>query len=345
MWLKNAAKFAGGSLLAVALIAWLLSDTDLNAVWEQMQNASAPMVLLAAFLLLSQTAFRVWRWGVLLSPVKKGVPFRPMFYAVILGYATSWVIPGRVGEFVRPALLSGQSDLPLGPCLGSVLADRLLDGFGVLVLFAVGLAWTPLSGEAAAYTGPIRNGAVVLVVLMSVPFALLIAASSARESIEAWAARRGWFLSWVGRMVLALSTGLDALKRPRLLLLCLLHTFGVWLTIALGTWVGVLACGAEVSFGAMLVIMPLLVLGIAVPTPGGAGGYHAALTFGLRDLFGVAEPVAVGASLIVHALCVVPMILLAMLLMVLLRLPFQDLVRAVGQVRAMGAGPRKETAS
>ena len=58
--------------------------------------------------------------------------------AVILGYATSWVVPGRLGELVRPALLAGRQRLPLGPCLGSVVADRLLDGMAVLALFVVG---------------------------------------------------------------------------------------------------------------------------------------------------------------------------------------------------------------
>ena len=47
---------------------------------------------------LGHNVFRTWRWGALLGPVRKGVRFRPMLSAIILGYMTSWIVPGRLGE-------------------------------------------------------------------------------------------------------------------------------------------------------------------------------------------------------------------------------------------------------
>ena len=46
-------------------------------------------------------------------------------------------------------------------------------------------------------------------------------------------------------------------------------------------------------------MQPLLALGVAVPTPGGAGSYHAAVNFGLA-LFGVSWATAAGAGIILH---------------------------------------------
>ena len=140
-------------------------------------------------------------------------------------------------------------------------------------------------------------------------------------------------------MLLARSQGVEALKHPRLLARIAFHTMAAWLMIALSTWIGVRACGVRVSFGAILILLPLLVLGIALPTPGGAGGYHAAMRVGLMELFAVSEPLAVGAGLLQHAAVVLPVLLLGAILLIVNRIPVHDLLQAGRQLRDMGAPP------
>ncbi|NIM63943.1 MAG: hypothetical protein GTN89_15370, partial [Acidobacteria bacterium] len=97
-------------------------------------------------------------------PVRRGIGFRPMFVAVILGYMTRWIIPGRLGELVRPMLLSARESLALGPVMGSVVADRVLDVVAVAFLFAVGIGITPLSGQAAEHAALLKTGAILTTV-------------------------------------------------------------------------------------------------------------------------------------------------------------------------------------
>jgi uncharacterized protein (TIRG00374 family) len=339
MWLKESLKYVGGALLAGGLLWWVLRGTDPQMLWTHLRQASALGLAAAAVVGVSHNVFRVLRWRALLEPVRPSVPFRPMFDAVILGYATSWVIPGRLGEVVRPALLSGRERIPLGPCLGSVLADRLLDGMAVLALFGVGVAITPLSGEAAGHAAVVRGSAIGLVALISVPIVLLIVASQAGEKVQrALATGRGW-RGWLGRTLLSLSQGVAAFKRPALIARIVVHTLLAWLLIAASTWIGVRSVGVDLSFGGTLILLPLLVLGIALPTPGGAGGYHAAMRVGLMELFGVAETLAVGAGLLQHAIVVLPIIVLGVVLLVVDRIPVQDLLHAARQVREMGSAP------
>jgi len=108
MWLKETLKFAAGLLLAGLLLWWVLRGIDPHILWSQLREASLLGLLVAAALGVAHNIFRVLRWRALLEPVRSKVPFRPMFDAVILGYATSWTIPGRLGELVRPALLAGR---------------------------------------------------------------------------------------------------------------------------------------------------------------------------------------------------------------------------------------------
>jgi uncharacterized protein (TIRG00374 family) len=337
MWLKESLKYVGGLLLAGVLLWWVLRGTEPHILWAHLREASVLGLVAAGVVSVSHNVFRVLRWRALLEPVRPNVPFRPMFDAVILGYATSWVVPGRLGEVVRPALLSGREGLPLGPCLGSVLADRLLDGMAVLTLFGAGVLLTPLSGDSVRHVAVIRGGAFALVLLIGIPIVVLFLASRGRARIErALEGRRG-VRGWLGRMLLSLSQGVEALGRPALFARIAFHTLMAWLLIAASTWIGVRSCGVDVSFGAILIILPLLVLGIALPTPGGAGGYHAAMRVGLIQLLGVSEPLAVGTGLLLHAVAVLPIILLGALLLMVDRIPIRDLVEAARQVRSLGS--------
>jgi len=322
-WLK----YLGGLLLAALLLAWVFRKAEPAAVWESLQQASLLGLLLGAALSFSQNFFRVWRWGALLAPVREPIAFRPMFSAVILGYTTSWVVPGRLGEVVRPALLSARERLPLGPCIGSVVADRLLDGIAVVVLFAAGVILTPLSGESAEYAAGIRKWSLVMVVAIAIPIAILLIVSANKARVERWLVGAGRVRTWIGNALLGLSRGIEALRQPRLLLRVGIHTMLAWLLIAAGTWVAIRAAGASISFGGMLVILPLLVLGIALPTPGGAGGYHAAMVFGLTKFFAVQDSVAVGAAFLAHAAAILPIVVVGICFLFVEKIPFRDLLR------------------
>lgn len=333
--MRDVAKYAGGVLLAALLLWWVVRGADPGEVWEQLKAASWSLVALSVLLNLGHNVFRVWRWRVLLQPVRQGVHFRPMFVAVIVGYMTSWAIPGRLGELVRPLLLSAREKVPLGPCIGSVVADRLLDAVTIVTLFAVGTWLTPLEGKAAEYETLIRSGSLTMAAMVAVVTGAMLLAASAGGRFETWIERRPRAVRWIARTTVSVSTGVSALRSPRLVVELALYSALAWTAIAASTWFGVRAVGAEVSFGSILVILPLLVLGVAVPTPGGAGSYHGAVKLGLM-LFGISEVLAVSAGFLMHAVVVVPVIVLGLILLWVERISWRDLVSAAGQIRTLG---------
>ena len=319
------------------LLWWVLRGTDLHLLWANLRKASLLSLGAAGFVGLAHNVFRVLRWRALLEPVRANVPFGPMFIVVILGYTTSWVIPGRLGELVRPALLAGRQKLPLGLCLGSVLADRLLDIVAVLGLFAVGLVVTPLAPSSADHTLLIRGSALVLAALMGLPILVLMIAARHRAWFERRLVHRRGLLGLFWRLLLSLAQGAQVLQHPVLLVRIVCHTALAWLLIASSTWIGIRSCGVQISFGGVLVLMPLLVLDIALPTPGGVGGYHAFMRVGLVQLFAVSEAQAVGAGLMQYAAIVLPIILLGGLILVVDRVPIHDFVQAARQARHLVA--------
>lgn len=338
--MKTALQGMSGLLLAALLLYWVLHDKDPQALSAALMRASWPMLALGAFLNLSHNVFRVFRWRWLLDPVRPEVPFRPMIVAVILGYMTTWLVPGRVGELVRPALLSARENLPLGPCLGTVVADRLLDGVAIVALFAAGSLTARFTVGSAALAGQIRVTAVIALLAIVVGLAGLVAVSTVGAKLDGWLERRWGPVRWVGHAALGMAQGAEALRSVGRLLPILAYSFAAWMTIALGTWLGIRAAGAGVGYADVLVMLPLLALGVSLPTPGGVGGYHALMQVGLTSLFGVDATIAAGAGILMHLAIVIPVLIAGPVLLYTEKISWSDLVAAGKQVRALGTAAR-----
>ena len=67
--------------------------------------------------------------------------------------------------------------------------------------------------------------------------------------------------------------------------------------------------------GSWLMLGPLVV-GVAVPTPGGVGGFHEAYRVGATAFFGADNNTAVGAAIVLHAISVLPVIIVGLLFIV-----------------------------
>jgi uncharacterized membrane protein YbhN (UPF0104 family) len=88
------------------------------------------------------------------------------------------------------------------------------------------------------------------------------------------------------------------------------------MAIAAGIWLVSIAFGVAMPFtGAWLMLAPLVV-GVAVPTPGGVGGFHEAYRIGATAFFGADNDIAVGAAIVLHAISVGPVILAGLLFIV-----------------------------
>jgi uncharacterized membrane protein YbhN (UPF0104 family) len=82
-----------------------------------------------------------------------------------------------------------------------------------------------------------------------------------------------------------------------------------------------------------------LALGVAIPTPGGVGGYHAAMKWGLTAFFGVDPATAAGAGILMHLAIILPVLTLGPILLSTEKVSWADMVAAAKQVKSMGDAP------
>ena len=75
-------------------------------------------------------------------------------------------------------------------------------------------------------------------------------------------------------------------RAARPVLLALVWSFPLWLAIAAEAWAVTIAFGITMPFAGTFLLQSMLVIGVAVPTPGGVGSFHEAYRIGVTTFFG-----------------------------------------------------------
>jgi uncharacterized protein (TIRG00374 family) len=297
---------AASVTLAVALFAYFLSRVPLSEVAGTLSRVKLGWLLASAAASLASYAVRGLRWGVILEPLGTAGT-GDLLGCTAAGFATSSVLPARAGEVIRPLLLSVRTGLPAAGTVASILTERLADLATVLVFFGVGvpLARSELVPAAIA---PMRDAAV-LAGAGFVAFALVVVALLRRRNAAVrWSVRLvpQRFKSKAESFLHHVLDGLEAVRSPRRLVRLALWSTAVWGLAVLQILFLARAFSHALSLPASAVFMVVSGLGLAVPTPAGVGGFHAAIQLALTRLFGVDLATATSFALLHHAVCFVP---------------------------------------
>jgi uncharacterized protein (TIRG00374 family) len=282
--------------LAVTVVAlwWALRGEDLGKIWQQMRQGD--MWLLTAAVAVATAGFlvRAMRWKLLLAPVKADTRLRTRFAAVAIGFMGNNVLPLRAGEFLRPYAFSRMEPVSVSAAFGSLVVERFLDSV-VLALLLVVPALTP--GFPAAGLTSTDFGAMILrgtLVLVLVFLLTLVAMAVWPQGFVRLADRMAARLlprSLARPMVDALTAFLDSvalLRSPRLLVLSLIWSLGLWLFQGLSYWLGMLAFGIHTGVISAWFTQAVVAFGVAAPSaPGFVGTFHAAAKFALSDVYSV----------------------------------------------------------
>jgi uncharacterized protein (TIRG00374 family) len=246
-----------------------------------------------------------------------------------MGFAASFLLPGRVGELLRPYVLARQEGLNPASTVATVLVERVLDLCTVLMLFgvAVFVSGVDVPGEiemaGLVAAGASLVGVVILFILAGHP-----------ERLGRWAGRLTGFLplrmaSAADQLVQRFIAGLGIMRSPRNLVWSIVWSLPLWLSIALGILITTWAFSLPLSFSGAFLVVGYLTVGVAVPTPGAAGGFHYFYKVALTQLFGAPDSAAGAAAVVLHLVTFVPVTVLGLVYM------WRDGL-TLGQIRAVG---------
>ncbi len=298
--------------LAVGLVGLFLRNADLDRVWGSVTSARGDLLLISLLLNMSTFLIRAERWQYLLAPLGK-TRFSTVFRTTVIGFAASAVLPARAGEVIRPYLLARREGLSAAAAFATILVERILDLVAVLVLMSTFLIWFDPGLEArdSAVFSAIRFGGLVMGPIAMAALLVMFFMAGHPERLHRWLLRAEAVLPARLAMAIAMmaktfAEGFGAVRSPQRLVAALAWSIVIWVTIAAGIWTLSLAFNIDMPFtGAWLMLAPLVV-GVAVPTPGGVGGFHEAYRIGATSFFGADNDAAVGAAIVLHAISVVP---------------------------------------
>jgi len=318
--LRKYLKFIALFLLTVLILYFFGRNLDWGEVRAGLGRANKLYLGLAFVGICIGYLIRAVRWGVLLRPISD-TRLLDLFATTTVGFAAILIV-GRAGEIVRPMWLP-MRDRRIRPTAAAVtiLLERILDLASVMAFFSISLIWfhTPSNPDHAAQFAKIKVAGNILgaVILAGIVCLVIYHRYSAR--IKGFFERltdRKWVPERLRYIFLSLleklASSLDILKSPMGIFLSIFWTAVLWLSIAIPTWLILLAFGLTSEGGQPMTfldstfVMAVATLSSLAPTPGGAAGaFHYATAFSLI-LLGVDENQAKTVAIIAHLIYFVP---------------------------------------
>lgn len=313
------------TILALAVaggMLWLfLRNTDFHQVMVDIRRARLDLLLASLGTTALAYVMRAVRWQYLLRPIGH-VRFSNALRTTVIGFAASAVLPARAGEVLRPYLLARREHLSATATFATIILERLLDTIMVVMLFvAFLLLFDPGFGGASSATlaqvklGGAIAGAACLAAL--IVFFFLAGHPEALERLTVTLTRLlpERLGAAAGRLARAFAEGLAIVRQPVRLATAIALSLPVWLAISAGIFFATRAFEIEMPFPGAFLVQALLVVGVAVPTPGAVGGFHYFYQLAVMTFYAAPNDRAVAAALVLHAVSFVPVAVIGLILL------------------------------
>ena len=267
---------------------------DLGAALQRLHPGWLAISVALSFVLM---LVRAVRWQLELRPLER-VPLGTLWVVTAVGYMAINVLPARLGEVVRPWLLSRRAPVSFSNVVGNLVVEKTMDSVVTLV-YTIG-------GLLLVSTLPlwVRRGALVPAVVAAVLIALVVLVYARGEAfVDRYLSRvlPTRFRAGVQRAVSAIVAGMRILPNPGLLATVFVVSLGLWFLPILSSWVMIRAFDLPVPASAAIVVFIFIGFGTALPgAPGMIGIYQYACQQALA-LFGVHQADGLAYGLVLNA--------------------------------------------
>ncbi|MGD9053969.1 MAG: lysylphosphatidylglycerol synthase transmembrane domain-containing protein [Desulfobacterales bacterium] len=329
---------AAGIALSAAALYFAFRNVPLGDLLKYLGSINYLWMIPAVFLVLVSFFIRALRWQFILASSHKIGIWRA-FHPMMIGFMINCILPGRLGEFARPAILQKKDKVPFATGIATVAAERVFDVAALVTFAVITLTAIDINPDAEIAFGDLQLNRASLEVVFSriILMGILLIAGMIAVSIAS-------FRRIIQRVILALpglaffvaestqkklrakvcepfnrfidniALGFTLARYPQKILLCAIYSLLVWITAALSYYVFSLGSpGVDLSYVEMFAVMVIICLFIALPSvPGFWGLWEAGGVFAMA-LFGIPSDAAAGFTLANHALQMFPVIIVGLI--------------------------------
>ncbi len=277
-------------LIALAVYIAFALFSDVRKLRTRMEDYAWWTFFAALGLAFGNYLLRFLKWQYYLRILEiRGIPVLDSFLTFVSGFVLS-ITPGKVGEVFKSYVLYRTYDIPAQRTAPIVIAERLTDLIGVIVLI--------IAGSARFSGGLLWAGAGSVVVA-----SLLVVIASRRISmwlitVVEWLPGPGKRL---GPKLREAYDSLHALTRPSRLVIPTILSVAAWFLECFALWVILHGFQRQVMvLGASFVYATATLVGALIPVPGGLGITEPVMKGLMQQLATVDPETATGAMILVR---------------------------------------------
>lgn len=321
-------KVLAGIILSGVLVYLSLRGIHFQGVAQSIQRVQLSYVFLSLSMMFLMQVLRSIRWGGILKPVAH-VDQLTLFSITNVGFLAIVAIPARLGELVRPLLVSRKKGVPMAAALGTVFVERIMDTFTILLMAGFVFPLIPLPPWL------VRSVSIMTAITLAVTafFAFLIIKQKNLDGLYRFlpSSLKERFAGKISRLVGHFMDGFAVITDWKRLSWLMLLSVAVWIVDVLAIYFLFLSFGYSLSILAAFVLMFILIVGIAIPTaPGFVGNWHFACILTLT-LFGLDKADALTFAILYHALSIGIVLVLGLAFLPFNRFSLKDLTNRGGR--------------
>lgn len=280
--------------------------------------------------------FRAWRWQLELRPLAH-VPLGRLWVITAVAYMAINLLPVRLGEVVRPWLLSRRSTVSFPNVVGNIVVEKTMDS--ILILFYILVGLTTIENLPVW----VRRGAIFPAVGASLLVTLVLLFWWRGEAfVDRWVLHLlpERFRGSLKKILASMADGMRVIPNPGLLLAVFLVSLVLWFLPILSSYIMIRAFDLNAPFSAALVVFIFVGFGTALPNlPGMIGPYQYACQLAL-GLFGVSEVDGLAYGLVLNAVQFLTLIAQGLIALPITGVSFAEIRQAREGVTLPGAAAK-----
>ncbi len=318
-----------GLLISALFLFLAFREVDLARTWAVIRSANLFHLSLAVMITFFHFVIRAWRWGILLEPIKK-TGYLNRLSSIFIGFAANCLLPARLGEFIRANYLGNQENISGSSAFGTVVVERLFDGFTLLLILLIGLIYTTFPEKWQSVSSSLRGAGYLMLLFYIFLIIFLVGFKYKARLFLTLFDRILFFLPQNPRSKMIdiswnFSLGLVLTKNPYRLAQAIFYSLILWFLSLCQIQLVENAIGITLPFIATFLILAVTQFGVAIPSaPGYIGTFHLAVQYGFL-FYGVGREEALSAAIIWHAAFFFPTILFGLISFLLLHISLEKL--------------------
>jgi len=321
-------KVAVGTAVGALCLWAALHDVNLAEVDQALDEFDLRWLLPALTVSAAIQVLRAWRWQIELTPLAS-LPFGLLWRVVSVAYMMINVLPFRLGEPVRPLLLSWKTGLPVSSIVGNWVFEKMMDMAVMVLLVHLTLLMADLGPWA--HRASIGSLAMFLTMLSLVVGFWLHGESFYERTIARVLSERS--CARVRHVLQHARQGLQILPDKRLVATVFLVTLALWMLPILSSWLLIRGFGFDIPAAAAFVVFVCIGLGTALPNPPGMIGIFQIASVAALGLYGVPKSEAVAYGIVLNAVQLFSLVVQGAIAMPWMGVGLKTITRAAVETR------------